>query len=93
MVDYCRPGRILLHTLRVIFIIGNTCILLLDSSVDKTSEMSFDSKQSRITFFSLDTNTLDPSNLAMAAFIFQILLRFIQLHKYIPRNIFSFPMV
>ena len=50
---------------------GNTCILLLDSSVDKTSEMSFDSKQSRIIFLSLDTNTLDPSNLAMAVFIFQ----------------------
>ena len=53
-------------TLRVIFIIGNTCILLLDSSVDKTSEISFDSKQSRIIFFSLDTNTLDPNNSAMA---------------------------
>ena len=50
---------------------GNTCILLLNSSVDKTSEMSFDSKQSRIIFLSLDTNTLDPSNLAMAVFIFQ----------------------
>ena len=68
------------------------CILLLDSSVDKTSEMSFDSKQSRIIFLSLDTNTLDPSNLAMATFIIQ-LFRFIEIHNYVPRNIFSFPIV
>ena len=58
-------------TLRVIFIIGNTCILLLDSSVDKISDISFDSKQSRIIFLSLDTNTLDPSDLAMAVIVFQ----------------------
>ena len=58
-------------TLKVIFIIGSTCTLALDSSVDKISDISVDSKQSRIFFLSLDTNTLDPSTLAMAVVVFQ----------------------